>query len=68
MSDDFEDYNIVEHPMEEIFDIEPGTTMVPAPQRMPTQLADHEEFDEKDQEIEEYTSMEKELMIEIKLL
>jgi len=43
---------IVEHPMEEILDIEPGTTLVPRVERT-TELVSSEHYDEKDQEIEE---------------
>lgn len=41
----------VEHPMEEVLDIEPGTTMVEHVQRS-TDLVEHVPYDNKDTEIE----------------
>jgi hypothetical protein len=42
---------LIEHPMEDILDIEPGTTVVEYTERT-TELVTTETFDEKDQEIE----------------
>jgi Lhr-like helicase len=51
-----EKYHTVEketdHVLEDVFDIEAGTTMVPYVEREPTVLCDHETYDEKDKEIE----------------
>lgn len=41
----------IEHPMEDVLDIEPGTTMVEHVQRS-TDLTVHQSYDEKDAEIE----------------
>jgi len=41
-----------EHPMEDIFDIEKGTTVVERVETLPTPLVPMEEYDEKDDEIE----------------
>lgn len=41
-----------EHPMEELFDIEEGTTLVPRVQRTDIQTVEHQSYDEKDKEIE----------------
>lgn len=43
----------IEHPMEQIFDIEDGTTMIEYQERVPTKLVDHADYDEKDSEIED---------------
>lgn len=42
---------VIEHPMEEVLDIEPGTTIATVVERS-TELVVAEEFDEKDNEIE----------------
>lgn len=41
----------IEHPLEEAFDIEPGTTITTKTERS-TELATTEQYDEKDEEIE----------------
>ena len=43
---------IIEHPLEEAFDIEGGTTLVEYEEREPTELVKTEEYDKKDEEIE----------------
>lgn len=43
---------IIEHPMEDVLDIESGTTIVPRNERT-TELVEAEQYDEKDDEIEE---------------
>lgn len=43
---------IIEHPLEEIFDIESGTTLMPRTEKT-TELTVAEEYDDKDNEIEE---------------
>ena len=43
---------LMEHPLEEAFDIEPGTTLTTKTERS-TELAETEQYDEKDKEIEE---------------
>lgn len=43
----------IEHPLEEVFDIEPGTTMVEYEEHVPTVLVEDEKYDDKDVEIEE---------------
>ena len=48
-----EGYEEIYHPMEDMLDIEPGTTQVPATIERSTELVAHEEFDAKDKEIEE---------------
>jgi len=42
----------IEHPLEELFDIEPGTTLVSRPSTE-ISLIEHDDYDEKDKEIEE---------------
>ena len=42
----------IEHPMEEVLGIETGSTIVEYQESLPTELTDHEEYDEKDAEIE----------------
>lgn len=42
----------IEHPLEEVFDIEPGTTVIPKTEKT-TELVSTEEYDNKDKEIEE---------------
>lgn len=42
----------VTHPVEDVFDIEPGTTLVELEQRS-TELVPHETYDEKDRELED---------------
>lgn len=43
----------IEHPMEGVLDIEPGTTNVPTVQRTVEPMVKTEEYDDKDGEIEE---------------
>jgi len=43
----------IEHPLEEVFDIEEGTTMVEYQEHVPTELVKHEQYDDKDAEIED---------------
>lgn len=52
MSDKITKEKNVEHPLEGVFDIEPGTTIVEYRESLPTELVAHQEYDEKDQEIE----------------
>lgn len=42
----------VEHPMENVLDIPPGTTVVTKHEFVPTELVIHEQYDNKDTEIE----------------
>jgi hypothetical protein len=42
---------VIEHPLEEIFDIESGTTIIPRTEKT-TELVASEEYDDKDNEIE----------------
>lgn len=42
----------IEHPLEDVFDIEPGTTLITR-QEQKTELVEVAEYDEKDTEIEE---------------
>lgn len=43
---------ITNHPLEEVFDIEPNTTIVVRQKKEPTILVDHNLYDDKDKEIE----------------
>lgn len=43
----------IEHPMEQVLDLEQGTTLIPRTEREGTELAIAEEYDNKDQEIEQ---------------
>lgn len=43
----------IDHPLEDLLDIESGTTIVEYEEREPTILVEHEAYDEKDHEIEE---------------
>jgi hypothetical protein len=43
---------IIEHPMENVLDIPPGTTVVTKHELVPTELVIHEQYDHKDNEIE----------------
>jgi hypothetical protein len=43
----------IEHPLEEVFDIEPGTTIMEYVEPTTTKLVKAEEYDKKDEEIEE---------------
>ncbi len=53
MSSETKKINVpIEHPLEEIFDIEPGTTSMPRTEVV-TDLVEAEEYDDKDNEIEE---------------
>lgn len=51
MSDKIEKEKTIKHPMEEVFDIEEGTTIVPYTE-VSTEMVKAEEYDEKDSEIE----------------
>jgi hypothetical protein len=44
---------VIEHPLEEVFDIEPGSTVIPHEERVPAELVEHHTYDDKDEEIEE---------------
>lgn len=44
---------LVEHPLEEVFDIEAGSTMVEYEEKMPTIIEKLPEYDSKDSEIED---------------
>lgn len=46
-------YDKKDHPMEEVLDIESGTTIVPSVEVVPTERTPCEEYDPKDDEIEE---------------
>jgi hypothetical protein len=46
-----EDY--IEHPMEDVFDIEPGTTVITREEFQTTELVAPEDYDDKDTEIDE---------------
>lgn len=50
------DFNIKEkainHPLEDILDLEPGTTMMEVPDRLPTEIVTTDDYDKKDKEIE----------------
>jgi hypothetical protein len=48
-----EEFKTIEHPMEEVLDIEPGSTLVPTLPSRNTELVLAEEYDDKDKEIEE---------------
>ena len=43
----------VESPFEKVLNIEPGNTLAEYEERLPAELVDHQEYDEKDKEIEE---------------
>lgn len=43
----------IEHPMEDIFDIDPGTTLVEYKEVLPSDIVQMPEYDDKDNEIEE---------------
>jgi hypothetical protein len=43
----------IEHPFEDIFDIEPGTTVLDIPDQIQTDLVVAEHYDDKDNEIEQ---------------
>lgn len=43
---------VIEHPLEDIFDIEAGTTLMPRTEKT-TELVASEEYDDKDKEIED---------------
>lgn len=45
-------YDTVQHPIEDILDLEPGTTIVPKVETVPTVLTPIDEYDNKDNEIE----------------
>ena len=44
---------MIEHPLEDIFDIEPGTTVVEYKEVVPEPVVDHPAYDSKDNEIED---------------
>lgn len=44
---------IIEHPMESVLDITPGTTVTVREEFVPAELVIHEEYDNKDSEIEQ---------------
>lgn len=48
-----EDFKIVNHPMEEILELDSGSTLIPAPIQRSTELVVADEYDTKDKEIEE---------------
>ena len=52
MIDDYEDEHFIEHPMEQVFDLEPGSTAVDTLPSRQTELVTADEYDDKDQEIE----------------
>ena len=43
----------IDHPLEEVLDLEPGTTLVPALPERSTELVVTDEYDNKDNEIEQ---------------
>lgn len=45
-------YEQTDHPMEDVLDIESGTTIVPRVETIPTELVPIEEYDDKDVEVE----------------
>jgi hypothetical protein len=47
-----EDFKVIDHPMEDLLDIESGTTQVPAIPQRNTELVVADEYDRKDEEIE----------------
>lgn len=53
MSDKETKQKKIEHPAEELFDIEPGSTIVEYQESLPAEITDHQEYDEKDNDIEE---------------
>lgn len=42
----------IEHPLEDVLDIEPGTTVVEYKEALPTEVVQHVKYDQKDDEIE----------------
>jgi hypothetical protein len=54
----------IEHPMEDIFDIESGTTTIVTEHLVPTELVNHATYDEKDVEIEDQFQQVVDLAIE----
>lgn len=44
---------LIEHPLEGVFDIEPGTTMVEYTEALPAPVVPMENYDDKDNEIEQ---------------
>ena len=55
MSDDHElpeNYKVISHPLEDVLDIESGTTLLPALPERNTELVTAEQYDNKDTEIE----------------
>lgn len=53
MSDKITVETTIEHPLEEAFDIERGTTIVEREESLPLALVEHEEYDNKDKELED---------------
>ena len=53
MSDRETKEKTISHPMEGVLNIEPGTTIVEYQESLPAVLTEHEEYDEKDNEIEQ---------------
>ena len=53
MSDKTTVETTIEHPLEEAFDIERGTTIVEREESLPLALVEHEEYDNKDKELED---------------
>lgn len=47
-----EKFTYIEHPIEDILELESGSTMVPVTERQGTELTIDEEYDNKDKEIE----------------
>lgn len=45
-------HKVIEHPLEEIFDIEPSTTMVEYKEMIPAEVIEMPNYDKKDDEIE----------------
>jgi len=52
MSEKITKEKTISHPMEEVFGIEANSTIVEYTESLPTELSDHQEYDEKDDEIE----------------
>lgn len=53
MSDKKTTEKTIDHPLEKVFDIERGTTIVEREESLPLQLIQHEEYDNKDKELED---------------
>lgn len=62
---DFEDFEKqIEHPLEESFDIEQGTTMTTTKKAVPTGIVAPEDYDRKDKEIDDQLQEVYELALE----